>query len=328
MTRMGVVVVAWAGLCVWTALPAEEVRYRLDVDNTWSEQTHPGAFPFEAHFSWFGGATHNSGASFWQEAEPTSPGMTQMAEDGSTFILMEEIAAAMEQGTSDQQLSYQWWFCPADTITNRCGVKTVEFDVDADFPLVTMVSMLGPSPDWFVGVSGLPLREDDQWHEEVVVDLRPYDGGSRSSNRWRLFGPTEDPPLPVVRITEESGQLVGPSSLGTFTFTLLTPVPPPPRILPGDCNSDGEVGLSDGVCTLNILFSGEGSFPCGDGTVADAPNLALMDWQSDGAIDVSDVVGQLSFLFLGGAPHPLAIAESDSTACVVISGCAAGPACF
>ena len=298
------------------------VTYRLEVDNTWSEENHPGAFPFEAHFSWFGGATHNDQVSFWQEREPTSAGMTQMAEDGRTIIFMDEVAVAMQAGNSDQQLSYQWWFCPTGTVTNRCGETTVEFAVDSDFPLVTMVSMLGPSPDWFVGVSGLPLRENGQWHQEVVVDLRPYDGGTRSLNRWRLFGDLEDPPLPIALITEESGQLVGPDSLGSFTFTLLTELP---RALPGDCNDDGELGLSDGVCTLEILFSGTGSFPCGDGTATDAANQALIDWQPDGVIDVSDVVGVLTYLFLGGPPHPLAVPGSETTGCVVIPGCESGP---
>ena len=31
------------------AAPAQ-VRYRLEVNNTWSEITHPGAFPHDAHF--------------------------------------------------------------------------------------------------------------------------------------------------------------------------------------------------------------------------------------------------------------------------------------
>jgi hypothetical protein len=164
-------------------LQADVVKYRLVVDNTWSEANHPGAFPFESHFSWFGGTTHNDQVSFWQEGEPTSPGMTQMAETGRTDILMDEVGVAIQAATSDQKLSYQWWFCPSGTTADRCDEKTVEFDVDSDFPRVTMVSMLGPSPDWFIGVSGLPLRENGQWRQEVVVELPPFDGGTRSENR-------------------------------------------------------------------------------------------------------------------------------------------------
>lgn len=127
----------------------------------------------------------------------------------------------------------------------------------------------------------------------------------------------------MTPITAESGQLVGPDSLGTFTFTLLTELP---SILPGDCNGDGELGVADASCTLDILFAGTGSFPCGDGTAADGGNAALMDWQPDGIVDVSDVVGELTFLFLGGPPHPLAVPGSETTGCVVIAGCEGSPA--
>ena len=68
---------------------AETVRYRLEVDNTWSESTHPVAYPSGAHFSWLGGATHNEKVTFWEEGRLASPGMTQLAEDGHTTILLE-----------------------------------------------------------------------------------------------------------------------------------------------------------------------------------------------------------------------------------------------
>ena len=59
----------------------------------------------------------------------------------------------------------------------------------------------------------------------VVVDLHPYDGGTRSANQWPLGGPQNDPPEPISLITEASGKVVGPAKMGTMTFTLLTPVP-------------------------------------------------------------------------------------------------------
>ena len=39
------------------------------------------------------------------------------------------------------------------------------------FDRLTWVSMLAPSPDWFVGVSGLPLRDEDGWIPSLTVDL-------------------------------------------------------------------------------------------------------------------------------------------------------------
>ena len=216
----------WAALAGAAPLEAEVVTYRLVVDNTWSEATHPGRVaPEDAHFSWLGGGTHNDQVSFWQEGQLASPGVVEMAETGVINTLVEEVEDQVGAGTAFGPLAWRWWFCPEATTHRSCGGMTVEFEVDSQYPLVTLLTMLGPSPDWFVGVDGLALRQDGRWLSEVVVDLHPYDGGTRSANQWPLGGPENDPPEPISLITEESGQLVGPAKMGTMTFTLLTPVP-------------------------------------------------------------------------------------------------------
>ncbi|MBC8067634.1 MAG: spondin domain-containing protein [Deltaproteobacteria bacterium] len=195
------------------------VRYQLVVDNIWTLENHPGALPDEAHFSWLGGATHDAGVSFWQVGELASPGIVQMAEIGATQILMTEVQPAIDDGHADQALEWQQWFCPVGTDVAVCGEDTVEIEVHIDHPLLTLVSMLGPSPDWFIGVSGLDMHEGGTWVERLVVDLRPYDGGTRSDMDFTMNGALQQPPEPISIITAESGQLVGPGSLGTMTFT-------------------------------------------------------------------------------------------------------------
>ncbi len=85
---------------------------------------------------------------------------------------------------------------------------------------------------------------------------------------------------------------------------------------PGDCNQDGRVDLSDGVCLLNYLFLGVAELPCDDegGTM-------LTDWNGSARSDLSDAVALLNYLFTGGPPHAL------GRACVEIEGCPRGPGC-
>ncbi len=307
-----------------TAATADRVRYRLEIVNTWSEETHPGAFPEDAHFSWFGGATHDDRVSFWEVGERASPGIKQMAEDGRTLVLTgEEIAAAIEARTADRSLSYRWWICPHGIRADACGESVVEFDIDERWPLVTLVSMLGPSPDWFIGVSGLALRENDRWLPSVVVDLTPYDAGTRSPNRFALFGSETSPPDLIQPITEESGQLIGPGSLGELRFTLLAP-----RQTPGDCNADGRLDISDAMCILLVLFGGRAEgFPCGDGTATDAANRMLLDWQADGDVNIADAVAILQSLFADGPEHALSGPPGESPRCVTIDTCETAPGC-
>jgi hypothetical protein len=87
---------------------------------------------------------------------------------------------------------------------------------------------------------------------------------------------------------------------------------------PGDCNQDGICDLSDGICVLGFLFFDSPlTLPCGDGSVNDPGNLALMDWNGNGNgfVDLSDAVGKLQFLFLGGPEHGLGLG------CIPMEGC-------
>jgi len=200
---------------------AEIATYRLTVDNTWSEATHPGLFPPDAHFSWIGGGTHTAGVSFWEEGELATPGTKRMAEFGNTDDLVLEVEAAVVAGDADASLGWPHWFCPAGTVDDKCGTLVVEFAVDSAFPLLTLATMLGPSPDWFVGVTGLALHDGNDWVDRLVVDLRPYDAGTRDRNVLALGGPLTTPPAPIARIIAASGQIIGPDSLGSFTFERL-----------------------------------------------------------------------------------------------------------
>ena len=54
--------------------------------------------------------------------------------------------------------------------------------------------MIGPSPDWFVGVSGVSLLDgSDQWREEYRVDLYPYDAGTEDGTEFTLSNPATNP---------------------------------------------------------------------------------------------------------------------------------------
>ena len=113
-------------LLTTTDAKADVVRYRLDVDNTWSEETHPGRIaPTDAHFSWLGGGSHNSQVSFWQVGQIASPGIVQMAETGVINILTDEEIQVEMGNRAFQTLEYRWWFCPPVTTIESCGDLSV-----------------------------------------------------------------------------------------------------------------------------------------------------------------------------------------------------------
>ncbi|MEM8756996.1 MAG: hypothetical protein AAGF47_04355, partial [Planctomycetota bacterium] len=66
-TAHATAVSACAALCIASAAAAqpETARYRLTFDSPWSPQTHPGAYPFDAHYSPPVGTVHSDAVEFW-----------------------------------------------------------------------------------------------------------------------------------------------------------------------------------------------------------------------------------------------------------------------
>ena len=144
-----------------------------------------------------------------------SPGIKNMAETGSKSPLDSEIDALISEGSACARIS-------GGGIDPSPGVVTVTLTVTPDCPVVSVVCMIAPSPDWFVGVSGLNLFVDGEWIEEETVELLPYDAGTDGGVTFT----SPDDPLAVqeaiARITTEPflvGGTVPP--MGTFIFSLL-----------------------------------------------------------------------------------------------------------
>jgi len=102
--------------------------------------------------------------------------------------------------------------------------------------------------------------------------------------------------------------------------------------LPGDCNQDGTIDLSDGVSFLNWFFQGvELPAPAGselcltDPAGATAVGLQIMDWNGDGVLDLSDGSGLLTWFFGGTAEHELGQACILTQSPDCISSCVDSP---
>lgn len=202
-----------------TPLPAEtptaSARYQLTFEATWSSETHPIDFPPNPHFSGLIGAAHNPTVYLWQEGGTATAGIENMAETGGKSPLDSEIDALISSGDACAIIS-------GGGINPSPGLVTVTLVVDQDCPVVSVVSMIAPSPDWFVGVSGLRLYENGRWIEHKVVDLFPYDAGTDSGASYSSLDEPTGSPEGIRRIETEPLVVNGSvPALGTFTFTRL-----------------------------------------------------------------------------------------------------------
>jgi len=156
-----------------------EAVYRATFAATWSADTHPINFPAaNPHFSPLTGAVHSEQAIFWERGQNATDGIELMAETGGTSILLDEVQSVVDEGRALASIT-------GGGIPLSPGSTSVEFTVNRDYPLVTLVSMLAPSPDWFIGVNSVSMIDSNgDFEQSVTRSLNLYDSGTDGGTRF------------------------------------------------------------------------------------------------------------------------------------------------
>lgn len=154
-----------------------EAKYEVAFEGMWSRHTHPKDFPSNSWLTRFSdviGASHTTHYRFWDYGAIASEGLRQVAERGSTRMLESELKSHSQHIRTiikARGISYP----------NVTGKTFAVFRVDRRHHLMSLVSMIDPSPDWIVGVSGLELcLKNCSWIEAKVLNLYPWDAGTDS----------------------------------------------------------------------------------------------------------------------------------------------------
>lgn len=76
---------------------------------------------------------------------------------------------------------------PDFSLTCSRAAPSAEFSVDRTRHLMSFLTMLGPSPDWNVGLSSEDLcTRECGWAQKVVQDLIPWDTGTDSGVTYEV----------------------------------------------------------------------------------------------------------------------------------------------
>ena len=193
----------------------ESAEYSVTFTGNWTLASTPGGVVSGAHFTTIQGGLHNSSVSFWAVGQRASSAMEQLAEIGATSPLRR----VMEASTHTDET-----FRIVGTIAT--GSSTTTFTVKRTHPLVTFGSMIGPSPDWFVGLTGYSLLDSSSnWVSSVTVNLYPYDAGTEDGNGFSLSNPATSPQGVIQSIRGVSPFSNEP--MATISFTRRNALPPP-----------------------------------------------------------------------------------------------------
>ncbi|MEM1199754.1 MAG: spondin domain-containing protein [Pseudomonadota bacterium] len=182
-------------LCLALIVPAaaEEARYRLELQISWSKATHPHDWPEAGgHMSGLVGVTHNSRYVMFADGRTASSGLKLVAENGRAGIMMAEFTEARRRDRIDEVLQ-------ADGLKKVPGSIRLEFTVKESHPLVSFVTMLAPSPDWFTGASSVSLRKEGEWIKRLRMPLWVWDAGTDSGSSY-LSANMETQPAQSIRL--------------------------------------------------------------------------------------------------------------------------------
>ena len=152
--------------------------YDVVFQGTWTTAVTPGGVPSGAHFSRLIGGIHSDAVTFLQSGGPASAGVESMAEVGGWTGLQGEVQNAGSGALSVLAGN-------TDSISPTTS-KTLTATLTTEHPRITLVTMVAPSPDWFVGVSGLPLLDQGRWLRAHEVHLYPWDAGTEDGSEFSL----------------------------------------------------------------------------------------------------------------------------------------------
>ena len=193
------------------AAAGASATYTVTFTGAWTVEATPGGIPDGAHFSPLIGGIHNAAVAFLEAGGKATPGIESMAERGRTATLTEEIQAAGANALSVLRKDSG----PGATASDTFDAVTVT----ADHPRITLLSMIAPSPDWFVGVFALSLLDaEGDWIEALTVDLHPWDAGTEGGDDFSFDNAATVPHGTITSLQGTSRFSDAP--IATMTFTL------------------------------------------------------------------------------------------------------------
>ena len=244
--------------------------YSVTFQGAWTTTVTSGGVPSGAHFTTLIGGVHNAGVTFLREGGMASAGVESMAELGGTSTLATEVNRAKPNALSVLQGS--------GGNIDATGSSTIgTVTLTTDHPRVTLLSMVAPSPDWFVGVSGLTLLDDQgDWLASRSVNLYPWDAGTEEGAE---FSRSNSPTSPQGAITSLRGMgKFSNAPIATLTFTRQSINTAPSITSPTSFEVDENRTVVAALqATDNDTASHQltWSIPSGDGGGVDADHFAL-----------------------------------------------------
>ena len=152
-----------------------ESKYNFEFFGKWSPLTHPRYYPTHStHWSNVIGASHSGDFSLYRIGDVASGGIRKMAEEGYIGIIERNLKLS-ESVSYILKTRAQW---PAHVDNGSPLDGKVYFNPTKS--LFSFTTMIGPSPDWFIGIDSLEMCNTTtcEWIPFYSEELYPLDAGT------------------------------------------------------------------------------------------------------------------------------------------------------
>ncbi|WP_299550176.1 spondin domain-containing protein [Seonamhaeicola sp.] len=203
-------------LCSPLLFSQSVATYDIVFESIWDSTTNDPTngcstidLPGGAHWSSLVGATHATANTFLEMGQAATPGIESVAETGAYGTFQTEVTSNAD---ADQ-------FINGGGLGSGKGTISIsDLQVSENYPLLTLASMIAPSPDWFIAINSYDLRNGGSWVNSVTIDLFPYDAGTEDGTGYSLSNPAT---TPQGVITSRSNTTpFNEKKIGTITITL------------------------------------------------------------------------------------------------------------
>ena len=163
-----------------------DATYTVTFTMHWNSTDFPTDYPSNAHFSPLIGWSHPTTSDFFKVGTAATDGIEDMAETGGTSVLKTELEAKI---ANNEGLD----FVLGSGLGSGEGEISLEIEVDATNSAVTLVSMVAPSPDWYVAALNVNLYDGSNFIENKTVTAVVYDAGTDSGTTFTSANIETDP---------------------------------------------------------------------------------------------------------------------------------------
>ena len=109
-----------------------------------------------------------------------------------------------------------------DSVVDATKSVTLQIKVKGMYSWVSLISMIAPSPDWFVGVDSYNLcGSNGQWKDTATVNLLAWDAGTDHGYNFNSANNATMPPDVIKMITANSNTVIKDNAntpFGKFVF--------------------------------------------------------------------------------------------------------------